>query len=172
MHKILLLSPLLVGALASCSNGASTPPASPDAAAASHGAAVRVASTPLGRVLVDRRGHTLYLLTADRPQHSTCTSQCLQYWPPVAVPKPMPHKLPGITARVASTRLAGGGRTLTANGWPLYTFVRDTKPGDVTGQRVRTFGGTWYAVSPAGKAVTTKPHPSGSGSSSGGGYSY
>jgi len=173
MHKILLLSPLLLGALASCSNATSAPPAaSSDAGAATHGAVVRVASTSLGRVLVDQRGHTLYLLTADRPQHSTCNSQCLQYWPPVAVPKPMQHKLPGITARIGSTRLVSGGRTLTANGWPLYTFVKDAKPGDVTGQRVRTFGGTWYAVSPTGHTITTKPHSSSSSSSSGGGYSY
>lgn len=173
MHKILLLSPLLLGALASCGTNASAPPASSDTTAASaHSAVVRVASTSLGRVLVDRRGHTLYMLTADRPQHSTCNAQCLQYWPPVAVPKPMQHKLPGITARIGSTRLVSGGRTLTANGWPLYTFIKDMKPGDVTGQRVRTFGGTWYAVSAAGHAVTAKPHSSSSTPSSGGGYSY
>jgi predicted lipoprotein with Yx(FWY)xxD motif len=172
MHKILLLSPLLLGALAACSSGASAPPAPSNAAAATHGAVVRVASTSLGKVLVDQRGHTLYLLTADRPQHSTCNTQCLQYWPPVAVRKPMQAKLPGITARIGSTRLVSGGRTLTANGWPLYTFVKDMKPGDVTGQRVRTFGGTWYAVSPAGQAVTAKPHSSSSSSSSGGGSSY
>ena len=29
------------------------------------------------------------------------------------------------------------------NGWPLYTFIKDAKPGDVTGDGV---GGVWHVV--------------------------
>ena len=61
-------------------------------------------------------------------------------------------------------------------GWPLYTFVKDKAPGDVAGEGVKTFGGTWYAVSPSGKPViapaTTSPPTSSSGSGGGGGYGY
>jgi len=49
----------------------------------------------------------------------------------------------------------------TVGGWPLYTFAQDQVPGDVNGQGIKSFGGTWWAVSPSGKAVT------GSGGSSG-----
>jgi hypothetical protein len=61
---------------------------------------------------------------------------------------------------------------LTAGGWPLYTFVKDKAPGDVTGQGVKNFGGTWYAVSPSGVAVKSTPSSSPSTSSVKGGYGY
>ena len=43
-----------------------------------------VAQTSLGKVLVDGRGLTLYMLSADGHDHSTCSSPCLQFWPAVA----------------------------------------------------------------------------------------
>jgi hypothetical protein len=42
---------------------------------------------------------------------------------------------------------------LTAGGSPLYTFSMDKAPGDVNGQGMVNFGGTWYVVSPSGTAV-------------------
>jgi hypothetical protein len=42
---------------------------------------------------------------------------------------------------------------LTAGGVPLYTFAMDKAPGDVNGEGIVNFGGTWYAVSPSGVAV-------------------
>jgi len=62
---------------------------------------------------------------------------------------------------------------VTAGGWPLYTFVKDKAPGDVTGEGVKTFGGTWLAVSPSGVAVSapaTSAPATTSGGSGGGGY--
>jgi hypothetical protein len=78
-------------------------------------------------------------------------------------------------APIATTKTTGGSTMLTVGGWPLYTFAKDHQAGDVTGQGVQAFGGSWYAVSPDGKAVTGMPSssPSGSGSGSGGGgYGY
>jgi predicted lipoprotein with Yx(FWY)xxD motif len=37
---------------------------------------------------------------------------------------------------------------------PLYTFIKDKKPGDVTGQDSNQ---VWYVVSPDGKAVGYTP---------------
>ena len=143
-------------------------PSSATSSGASTGAALAVRTTSLGPVLVDARGRTVYLLTADKhtsdqPGHSTCTASCLQYWPAVAAPATLPASLPGVTAKVSRTPSMGAGSMLTAAGWPLYTFVKDQKPGDVSGQGVQSFGGTWYAVSPSGHPITTKASPSSSG---------
>ena len=113
-------------------------------------AGLHVASTSLGDVLVDSAGRTVYMLTADSPGHSSCSSACLAYWPPVA---PASHTST-VTAKVATTTTPSGAKIATAGGWPLYTFVQDQKPGDVTGEGVATFGGIWYAVSPSGQPVT------------------
>jgi predicted lipoprotein with Yx(FWY)xxD motif len=148
----------------------STAPAAP-------GDVLGVATTPLGPVLVDSKGLTVYMLTADSPGHSTCSAQCLQFWP--LVPAPAGSLVPmvsGISAALATTKATSGASMVTAAGWPLYTFVKDAAPGDVTGEGVKTFGGTWYAVSPSGTPVTapakTAPATSSSSGSGGGGYKY
>src|SRR5580765_2970478 len=45
-------------------------------------AVVSSATSGLGRILVDRRGHTLYLFEKDAMGKSTCTGTCAVYWPP------------------------------------------------------------------------------------------
>ena len=53
------------------------------------GTKVAVASSRLGNVLVDGRGHTLYLFAKDRHGKSSCTGQCAAFWPPlIAAGKP------------------------------------------------------------------------------------
>ena len=147
-------------------SGAGTSPTN----ATTPGGVLGVATTSLGPVLVDSLGLTVYLLTADTPGHSSCSAQCLQYWPPV--PSPAGTGAPsasGISAALSVTKATSGASMLTAGGWPLYTFVKDKAAGDVTGQGVKTFGGTWYAVSPSGAPVAASPATT-SGDSGGGGY--
>ena len=82
MRKTLLVSTTAVASLlvlSACGSYGGSNAASSPAAGNIH-----VASTSLGKVLVDGDGHTLYRLTADSPGHSTCGSQCLAYWPAVA----------------------------------------------------------------------------------------
>jgi hypothetical protein len=59
----------------------------------------------------------------------------------------------------------------TYNGWLMYEYVGDSAPGQANGEGIHSFGGTWYALNPAGNPITS----SNSGSSSttrggGGGY--
>jgi predicted lipoprotein with Yx(FWY)xxD motif len=187
MRSTLILAPAAIAVLAAC-GGTSTTASSPSSSAATTAASphspgttapagvLAVRTTSLGPILVDSRGHTVYLLTADKPEHSTCSATCLTYWPAVAAPSTVPSTVPGVTAKVASTNSMAGGKILTVGGWPVYTFVKDKGPGDVTGQEVKAFGGTWYAVSPSGHKVEmeTKPSPttthSGGGGYSGSGY--
>jgi Secreted repeat of unknown function len=43
--------------------------------------------------------------------------------------------------------------------------VHDKKPGDTTGEGINAFGGSWFAVSPAGEKVAPRSQPQ-----HGGGY--
>jgi predicted lipoprotein with Yx(FWY)xxD motif len=56
------------------------------ASTSTSGGVLGVATTSLGPVLVDRKGFTMYLLTVDTPGYSTCSAQCLNFWPFVSCP--------------------------------------------------------------------------------------
>ncbi len=142
------VSALTLSACGSSSSTATTQQgAAPSGATSAHG--LHVASTSLGRVIVDAQGRTVYLLTADSMNHATCDASCQHYWPPV----PSGHGS-GVTATIASTALPGGGTTGTVAGLPVYTYSGDHQAGDVNGEGVDEFGGTWYAVSPSGTPIT------------------
>lgn len=53
---------------------------------------------------------------------------------------------------VGSIPLANGTRQVTYNGWPLYLWAGDSRPGQANGEGVSNFGGPWYAVTAAGTA--------------------
>lgn len=155
--------------VAGCGSGASSTTSTTSTSGTSGPAgsgSIHVASTSLGRVLVDGAGRTLYLLTADSPGRSTCDRTCLSLWPPVAPPSTT--TLAGISAAVGSATAPDGQKTVTVGGWPLYTYALDHAPGEVTGQGIVSFGGTWYALSADGTPVKAASSPSGSTSSAGG----
>lgn len=136
--------------LSACGSSSSTT-ATQQAATSSGTTSVQglhVADTSLGKVVVDAQGRTVYLLTADTRDHATCDASCQHYWPPTT-----PGHAKGLMAAVASTSLPGGGSTDTVGGIPVYTYSGDHAPGDVNGEGVAEFGGTWYAVSPSGTPV-------------------
>src|SRR6266496_3091416 len=84
------------------------------APAATHSAAraatVKTATSPLGRIIVDGGGRTLYLFEKDRRGHSACTRACATYWPPLlAQAKPtagrgVERALLGVTRRANGTK--------------------------------------------------------------------
>jgi predicted lipoprotein with Yx(FWY)xxD motif len=138
----------------STSHGASTAPAGRySSAATSSGGTVGVGRTPLGRILVDARGRTLYLFEADKPEMSACSGACASIWPPLTT-KAAPHVGRGVTAAALGTiNGPGGQRKVTYHGHPLYTYAGDTKPGDITGQGLNQFGAEWYVISPGGDKI-------------------
>ena len=94
-------------------------------------ATVKVANSNLGRILVDSRGHTLYLFDG-REEH--VLGQCAKFWPPL---RPGGHRTASSGARasmIGTTRRRDGSRQVTYNGHPLYGFAQDTKPGDTNGE--------------------------------------
>jgi len=151
--------------------GSATSGAGTSVTSSASGGPVGVATTSQGPVLVDSKGFTVYMLTADTKGHSTCSAQCLQYWPLVPAPAGSDvSQVPGVSAALATTNATSGALMLTAGGWPLYTFVKDTAPGQVTGEGVNTLGGTWYAVSPSGAPVMAAAAPPPATNTSGGAY--
>lgn len=107
-----------------------------------------MADSSLGPILVDGKGMTLYLFTKDTPNASNCTGQCLAAWPPL-LGKPTAGK--GVdAAKLGSFTRADGSTQASYNGWPLYYWEQDTKPGDVTGQDVNK---VWYVLNRDGTAV-------------------
>jgi predicted lipoprotein with Yx(FWY)xxD motif len=113
----------------------------------------------LGQVLVDARGHTLYMFVPDKRRKVTCTGSCAIAWPPLKLPKGGKLVAGGKAKQklLGSDRDPAGGRVVTYARWPLYTYVADTKPGAATGQALNANGGLWYVISPSGKVLRKKP---------------
>jgi predicted lipoprotein with Yx(FWY)xxD motif len=117
-------------------------------------ATVKVAHRSLGKVLVDSRGRTLYVLSADSARKSRCSGACARNWPPLRASR-KPTVGTGLTAsKVGTIRRSDGKPQVTYNRHPLYRFVGDTRPGQTNGQGIVAFGGRWSVVSPAGRPVT------------------
>jgi predicted lipoprotein with Yx(FWY)xxD motif len=117
------------------------------------GALVKVGSSSLGRVLVDAHGKTLYIWAHDKGAKSTCYGDCAEYWPPL-ITRGKPLAAGGAKASLLGTSRRSDGRIqVTYAGHPLYYFVKDTKPGQTSGEALTGFGGRWDPVSAAGAAV-------------------
>jgi predicted lipoprotein with Yx(FWY)xxD motif len=127
------------------------------AASSSGGSTIRAATRSLGTILVDGHGRTLYLFKADPGTKSACSGACASAWPPLRVSgKPVVGT--GVSgSKLGSTRRSDGSEQVTYNGHPLYTYVGDTKAGDVTGEDLTQFGAAWFALSPAGNQVSGRP---------------
>ncbi|HLY85855.1 MAG TPA: hypothetical protein VKO84_05025 [Gaiellaceae bacterium] len=108
----------------------------------------------LGVILVDGKGHTLYMFVPDKQKKVTCKGSCAVLWPPLKLKAGQKPTAGG----AAKKKLLGlDGRVVTYNRWPLYTYITDRKPGQATGQRVKNSGGLWYVLSPSGRVIKTKP---------------
>ncbi len=116
-------------------------------------AKVSIAKSPLGGILVDSKGITLYDFVKDKGSTSACYGACAALWPPLLTTgKPIAG--PGVHASLlGTTKRKDGKLEVTYNGHPLYYFVSDRKPGQTTGQALNQFGGPWWVISPAGKEI-------------------
>ena len=149
---------IALGLLAGCGGGAAAPtsqpssmpatsaPASPETDAAA--LALTMADSPLGSILVDGNGMTLYMFTNDSADTSACEGQCLVNWPPLLGEPTMGE---GVNdSKLGSFTRADGRVQATYNSWPLYYWKDDTKPGDMTGQNVQE---VWFVLNSDGDPV-------------------
>jgi predicted lipoprotein with Yx(FWY)xxD motif len=128
-------------------------PGSGQAASAKAGAVVSTAHTSIGTILVNSRGHTLYLFGKDKNGKSSCSGQCASFWPPLISTAKARAVAGAKESLIGKTRRADGRMQVTYNHHPLYTFVMDTKKGQTKGEAFSAFGAKWYAVSPAGARI-------------------
>ncbi|MDE0823315.1 MAG: hypothetical protein OSB07_05005 [Dehalococcoidia bacterium] len=126
---------------------------SPDGAPIRTAASVVISETAaLGNILTDLSGNALYLYTKDERNVSNCAGGCALAWPPsVTVNDPITGT--GLDeARIGTISRGDGSSQVTYNGWPLYYFAADEKPGDTNGQ---DRGGVSFEVTTDGSAVYT-----------------
>jgi predicted lipoprotein with Yx(FWY)xxD motif len=117
------------------------------------GTKVALAKSPVGNILVDSKGITLYDFVKDKGMASACYGACAALWPPLTTTgKPVAGR--GVRASLlGTTKRKDGKLEVTYGGHPLYYFVTDRKPGQTTGQGVNQFGGPWWVISAAGKEI-------------------
>ena len=111
-----------------------------------------------GMVLVNTKGRTLYVFMKDAHRRVTCTGQCASFWPPLKW-KGSGKPTAGGAAKsslLSSDKNPAGGRVVTYNHWPLYTFVEDTAAGQAKGWNQNLNGGKWFVISATGKVVKHK----------------
>ena len=152
MGLVLLSVPLLAvacggsGASSGSSSGGSAASASPTPAPEVKTATATVAGKQ-EKILTDQKGMTLYYYTPDKGGKVTCMGQCAALWPPLAAPSSSskPTGGQGVTGPLATAANPAGGSVVTYKGKPLYTWVKDTQMGEVTGDGVNN---VWHIAQP------------------------
>ena len=83
-------------------------------------------------MLVNAKGMTLYTFDKDvgGSGKSVCNGQCATNWPPFMASGDPPSAAWQVVTR------DDGGKQWAYQGKPLYTWIKDTKPGDKTGDGV------------------------------------
>jgi predicted lipoprotein with Yx(FWY)xxD motif len=103
-------------------------------------APAHVANTAVGKTLVDAKGMTLYTFDKDSAGNSACNGSCAKNWPPLTAM--------GASASGDWTVLTrdDGTQQWAYKGKPLYTWSKDAKPGDATGDGFLNH--QWHAAHP------------------------
>ncbi len=99
-----------------------------------------VTETSKGKALADAKGMTLYVLDKDTGDKSVCNGKCAANWPPLMASADA--KAMGEWTVVTRD---DGSKQWAYKGKPLYTWVKDKKPGDVTGDGVNN---VWHIAQP------------------------
>jgi predicted lipoprotein with Yx(FWY)xxD motif len=107
-----------------------------------------------GSILFDGRGRALYAFTRDRRGGSSrCYGACARAWPVYFAGGRLVAGKGVKRSLIGTTRRRDGRRQITYNGRPLYYYVGDRRPGQVSCQNVAEFGGTWLVMRPSGALV-------------------
>ncbi|MGE8066892.1 COG4315 family predicted lipoprotein [Pseudomonas sp. NPDC089569] len=91
-----------------------------------------------GGMMVDHKGMTLYTFDKDSGGKSMCNGECAKNWPPLMAPAGAKAE-----GKWSVIKRDDGMMQYAYDGKPLYTFVKDTKPGDMTGDKMKD---VWHVV--------------------------
>jgi predicted lipoprotein with Yx(FWY)xxD motif len=108
-----------------------------------HAAEPATATAPMAKngMFVTANGMTLYTFDKDTSGKSACNGKCATNWPPLLV--------------ADGAKPAGGWSIVTRDdglkqwaykGKPVYGWIKDTKPGDTTGDGF--MNGAWHIAKP------------------------
>ena len=107
-------------------------------AVAAHAAGTPAA--PTNGVLATPSGATVYTFDKDTvgTGKSACNGPCAQAWPPVAA-----QASDAASGDWSVVTRDDGSKQWAYKGAPIYTFSKDTKPGDTTGDK---FKDVWHVI--------------------------
>lgn len=99
-------------------------------------------------------GFTVYVLSSDSFNTSTCASSgCTGVWPVLVPPGSGTPMSTGWSSFVRSD----GKTQLSYNGWPLYTYSGDSAAGQSNGNGITSFGGVWSIARPGMASAAGTP---------------
>jgi predicted lipoprotein with Yx(FWY)xxD motif len=135
-----------------CASAAATPAAPAAATSITIG---MTNNQTLGAYLTGQNGMTLYVLTKDIPDTSTCSGSCSTTWPPLAVASGATITAPsGAAGTFATVARSDGTVQVTYNHMPLYYYSGDSVAGDTNGQGT---DGVWFVAPLSGSVGTAAP---------------
>jgi predicted lipoprotein with Yx(FWY)xxD motif len=152
LASVLAASVLLLAACAPQTGSGSVPPS---------GTAIEltVSHTAAGDALAGADGKTLYTLSTDTSDTSTCTGNCATTWPPLLGDGSQVTPGDGVSGSFGTITRPGGEKQVTHDGKPLYYYSGDHAAGDSSGDGV---GGVWSIATVGGASAS---QPSGGGGS-------
>jgi predicted lipoprotein with Yx(FWY)xxD motif len=99
-----------------------------------------VAEVGGAKIYTDAKGMALYTFDKDEAGKSNCYDKCAKNWPPfMAAADAKPEGEWTIVERT------DGMKMWAYDGKPLYTFIKDTKPGEVMGEGAND---VWHVAKP------------------------
>jgi predicted lipoprotein with Yx(FWY)xxD motif len=123
-------------------------------AARRRGPLVKLRDSQFGPVIFNGRDQAAYFFTRDKGGKSRCYGECAVAWPPFYA-RGKPRAGRGVKKSLLGTVARRDGRRIvTYAGKPLYFYAHDPKR-QVLCNDIAEFGGTWFAVTPEGKAPST-----------------
>ena len=97
-------------------------------------------AVPTHGVLATPAGATVYTFDKDSAGSgkSACNGPCAKLWPPLAA-----QASDAASGEWSIVTRDDGSKQWAYKGWPLYTYSKDAKPGDMTGDK---FKDVWHVV--------------------------
>jgi predicted lipoprotein with Yx(FWY)xxD motif len=89
-------------------------------------------------MMVDHKGMTVYMFDKDSGGKSMCNDDCAKNWPPMMAPAG--SKAEG---KWTTIKRDDGKMQWAYDGKPLYTFMKDEKPGDMKGDGMKD---VWHVM--------------------------
>lgn len=100
--------------------------------------AIKSMKSAQGEILTDADGMTLYFYDKDGKSMSNCYDKCATNWPPLqAAADAQPD------GKFSLVERKDGTKQWAYEEKPLYLWIKDKAPGDVTGDGV---GGVWHVA--------------------------